>query len=101
MDRLPDPTSPSPDEKDALVRALWAHGAAPAAGGAGLPAPPSPSHDEKDALVGALWAQVQALTAWVAELEAKLGVPPKTPDTSRLPPSAGKERSRGATPARA
>ena len=37
------------------------------------------SHDEKDALILALWAQVQALTARVAELEAKLGVPPKTP----------------------
>ena len=36
------------------------------------------SHDEKDALILALWAQVQLLTARVAELEAKLGVPPKT-----------------------
>ena len=41
------------------------------------------SHDEKDALIRALWAQVQALTARVAELEAKPGVPPKTPDTSQ------------------
>jgi transposase len=45
------------------------------------------SHDAKDALIRALWAQVQALTARVAELEAKLGVPPKTPDNSSLPPS--------------
>src|SRR5881398_2114637 len=37
------------------------------------------SHDEKDALIRALWAQVQRLTARVAELEARLGVPPKTP----------------------
>ena len=31
------------------------------------------THEEKDALIRALWAQVQALTARVAELEAKLG----------------------------
>ncbi|HYJ31752.1 MAG TPA: transposase, partial [Candidatus Binatia bacterium] len=47
------------------------------------------SHDEKDALILALWAQVQLLTARVAELEAKLGVPPKTPDNSSVPPSKG------------
>ena len=54
------------------------------------------SHDEKDALILALWAQVQALTAQVqiltarvVELEAKLGVPPKTPDNSSVPPSKG------------
>src|ERR1700712_187627 len=45
------------------------------------------SHDEKDVLILALWAQVQLLTARVAELEAKLGVPPKTPDNSSVPPS--------------
>ena len=39
---------------------------------------------EKDALIRALWARV-------AELEAKLGVPPKTPDNSSLPPSWGKK----------
>jgi transposase len=49
------------------------------------------SHDEKDALILALWAQVQLLTARVAELEAKLGVPPKTPDNSSVPPSQGKK----------
>ena len=38
------------------------------------------SHDEKDALILALWAQVQLLAARVAEREAKLGGPPKTPD---------------------
>ena len=43
------------------------------------------SNDEKDALILALWAQVQLLTARVAELEAKLGVPPKTPDNSSVP----------------
>jgi len=55
-------------------------------------------HEEKDALIRALWGQVQALTtqvqavvARVAELEAKLGTPPKTPDNSSLLPSKGKK----------
>jgi transposase len=65
-----------------------------------LPDLASLSHDAKDALIRALWAQVQALTARVAELEAKLGVPPKTPDTSSLPPSQGKKPNRGDRPAR-
>ena len=52
------------------------------------------THDEKDVLIRALWAQVQALTARVAELEAKLGGPPKTPDNSSLPPSQGKKPNR-------
>src|SRR5215212_7380094 len=65
-----------------------------------LPDLTSLSHDEKDALIRALWAQVQALTARVAELEAKLGVPPKTPDNSSLPPSQGKKPNRGDRPAR-
>ena len=52
------------------------------------------THEEKDALIRALWAQVQALTARVAELEAKLDVPPKTPDNSSLPPSRGKKTNR-------
>jgi transposase len=36
-----------------------------------------------------LLAQNKALLARVAELEAKLGQPPKTPDNSSLPPSRG------------
>ena len=48
------------------------------------------SHDEKDALILALWAQVQLLTARVAEL----GVPPKTPDNSSVPPSKGHKPNR-------
>ncbi len=52
------------------------------------------SHEAKDALILALWAQVQALTARVAELEAKLGGPPKTPDNSSLPPSRGQKPNR-------
>jgi transposase len=58
------------------------------------------SHAEKDALIHALWAQVQALTARVAELEAKLDLPPKTPDNSSLPPSRGKKPDREDQPAR-
>ena len=60
-----------------------------------LPDPSCRSHDEKDALIRVLWAQVQALTARVAELEAQLGVPPKTPDNSSVPPSQGKKPNRG------
>src|SRR3712207_9222387 len=61
MDRLPDLTSLSHHEKDALIRAPWAQ-------------------------VQALTMRVQLLTAQgttlqglVTELEAELGVPPKTP----------------------
>jgi transposase len=67
--QLPDLRCLSHDEKDALIRALWAQ-------------------------VQALTAQVQTLTARVAELEARLGVPPKTPDNSSLPPSQGKKPNR-------
>jgi len=49
------------------------------------------AHEEKDALIRALWAQVQMLTGRVADLEARLGAPPKTPDNSSLPPSKGKK----------
>lgn len=59
------------------------------------------SHAEKDALIQALWAQVQAqgeqiaaLTKRVAELEAKLNEPPKTPDNSSVPPSKGRKANR-------
>src|SRR3954471_25014178 len=72
-----------------------------------LPDLSSLSHDEKDALIHALWAQGQALTgqattlaARVVELEARLGVPPKTPDNSSLPPSRGKKANRSDTPKR-
>src|SRR3954463_11008421 len=58
------------------------------------------SHAEKDALIHTLRAQAQALTARVAELEAKLGLPPKTPNNSNLPPSQGKKPNRGDKPAR-
>jgi transposase len=68
MTEFPDLSHLTHDEKDALIRALWAQ-------------------------VQALTAQVQTLAARVAELEAKLG-PPKTPDNSSLPPSQGKKPNR-------
>ena len=43
--------------------------------------------------IAALTRQVERLTARVAELEAKLGLPPKTPDNSSTPPSQGKKPS--------
>ena len=42
-------------------------------------------------LIGKLTAQVQTLTARVAELEARLNTPPKTPDNSSLPPAKGQK----------
>src|SRR5204863_3541110 len=42
---------------------------------------------EKDALIRALWARV-------AELEARLDAPPKTPGNSSLPPSKGRKANR-------
>jgi len=56
------------------------------------------SHDDLIALILAQHAQIEAqaqqistLTARVAELEAKLAAPPKTPDNSSLPPSKGQK----------
>jgi transposase len=39
-------------------------------------------------------AQIEALTRRIAELEAKLGQPPKTPDNSAVPPSQGRKPNR-------
>jgi transposase len=72
---LPDLSCLSHDEKDALIRALWAQ-------------------------VQILTSQVRTLTARVAELEAKLGEPPKTPDNSSVPPSQGKKPNRPDKPKR-
>ena len=52
------------------------------------------SHSEKNALIRALWAQIQALTARVAELEAKLDEPAKNSGNSSQPPSQDKKASR-------
>ena len=60
-------------------------------------------HEQKDALIQALWVQVQAqagqiavLRARVAECEARLAEPAKTPDNSSTPPSKGDKANRPA-----
>ena len=72
---LPDLTRLTHDEKDALIRVLWAQ-------------------------VQMLTTQVQSLMARVAELEAQLAVPPKTPDNSSMPPSQGQKPNQGEKPQR-
>ena len=52
------------------------------------------SKDDLIALVLAQAAQIAALTARFAELEAKRGQPPKTPDNSSVPPSQGHKPNR-------
>lgn len=47
-----------------------------------------------------LMAENARLTARVAALEAKLGLPPKTPDNSSLPPSKGQKSSQSSVPKR-
>ena len=57
------------------------------------------THPEKDALILALWAQVQeieSLKQRIAELEAKLDVPPKTSDNSSVSPSTGRKPNKPA-----
>jgi transposase len=50
------------------------------------------------ALIVALSEQNAALSARVAALEARLNIPPKTPDNSSLPPSAGQKANRPEAP---
>src|SRR5712692_9356953 len=52
------------------------------------------SKEELIALVLAQTAQIEELTRRIAELEARLGGPPKTPDNSSLPPSQGRKPNR-------
>ena len=52
------------------------------------------SKEELIALVLAQMEQIRLLTARVAELEAKLNIPPKTPTNSSLPPSKGQKANR-------
>ncbi len=52
------------------------------------------SKEELIALVLAQMEQIRLLTARVAELEAKLNIPPKTPSNSSLPPSKGQKANR-------
>ena len=49
------------------------------------------SRDDLITLIQAQAEQIAALTARISELEAKLAVPPKTPDNSSLPPSKGQK----------
>jgi transposase len=49
------------------------------------------SHAEKDALIRALWQRLEAAERRIAELEARLAGPGKTPDNSSLPPSKGQK----------
>ena len=49
------------------------------------------SKDELVDLILAQHAHIEALTARVATLEAKLNIPPKTPGNSSLPPSKGQK----------
>jgi len=53
---------------------------------------------DKDAVMAALMARIETLVAHnamlvarVTELEAKLGLRPKTPDNSSVPPSRGQK----------
>jgi transposase len=57
----------------------------------------SPDPSEKDALIISTLAGVDERCARVAELEAKLGLLPKTPDDSSMPPSQGRKASYDAT----
>src|ERR1700746_801265 len=52
------------------------------------------SKEELIALARAQTAQIEELTRRIADLEAKLGGPPKTPDNSSLPPSQGRKPNR-------
>jgi transposase len=56
------------------------------------------SSAEKDALIMQLIETVAALTKRVGELEARLGLPPKTPENSSTPPSQGRKASGGSDP---
>src|ERR1039458_3098930 len=56
------------------------------------------SHAQKDALIASLMGQIAALTARIADLEAKLGLPSKTPENSSVPPSKGQKPSETSTP---
>src|SRR6266446_5069481 len=52
------------------------------------------SKEELIALVLAQAAQIEELTRRIAELEARLGGPPKNPDNSSVPPSQGRKPNR-------
>jgi transposase len=58
------------------------------------------SREDLIALVLAQAEMIAALTKRVAELEAKLGLPPKTPDNSSVPPSQGQKANVARAPKR-
>ena len=58
------------------------------------------SREDLIALILAQAEVIAALTKRVAELEAKLGLPPKTPDNSSVPPSQGQKANVVAKPKR-
>ena len=67
---------------------------------------PPPAPIDEDALIATLVARIEALVsenaalkARLAELEAKLGLPPEGPDNSSVPPSQGRKAS-GPSPAK-
>ena len=49
------------------------------------------THAEKDTFILALWQRLEEAERRIAELEAKLAEPPKTPNNSSLPPSKGEK----------
>jgi len=66
---------------------------------------PPPDLADKDAMIAALLARIEALVATnaslvgrIAELEARLGLPPKTPDNSSIAPSQGRKPSEPSAP---
>jgi len=47
---------------------------------------PSPDLADKDTWIAALLEQIETLTARIAERGARLGLSPKTPENSSVPP---------------
>jgi len=52
------------------------------------------SHAEKDALIRALWQRLETAERRIADLEARLAEPGKTPNNASLPPSKGQKPDR-------
>jgi hypothetical protein len=52
------------------------------------------SHAENDTLIRSLFQRLEAAERRIADLEARLGGPGKTPDNSSLPPSKGQKSNK-------